>query len=170
MVDILTGESGDNGQPWRNIQGLQASVLGGMSLAFLDPKRVVVEGELPSGTIHRAEIQICSSASLLAMKGISIHERKDAADKDAIDIDYILRRYPGGHLALARVFQTVHYAENELVNEGLRGIDKAFRSLDSLGPVSIASPARYPSEEERDIVRQGAFQRARRFLRELGYL
>jgi hypothetical protein len=169
LVDILTGESEDASQPWRSIQGLHASVLRGMSLAFLDPRRVEVEGELPDGRRHRSEIQICSAASLLAMKGISILERKEGADKDAVDIDYVLRRYAGGYLALARVFQTVHYAENDLANEGLRRIDKAFASFDSLGPVSVASPFRYSNDEESAIVQQGAFQRVRRFLRELGF-
>ncbi|BDI29811.1 hypothetical protein CCAX7_18620 [Capsulimonas corticalis] len=136
-----------------------------MDIAFIDPRKVKIRGQLPSGALHEADIQVCSPVSLLAMKGISIHDRIKGADKDAVDIDYILRRYPDGLTALGRVFKMDAYSSDGLVREGLQGVAKAFETLESIGPVSVASPDRYPNSEERAIVQQGAFLRAQRFLR-----
>jgi len=169
-VDLLSGEYDDNRRHTeaREVQGLHASVLRGLDLAFLDPRLVPLSGQLPDGTEYQAEIQACSPASLLAMKGIAIADRLQGRDKDAFDIDYILRRYEGGPTALARVLRMDLYWHHGLVQEGLRGIAQAFRSLDAIGPTSVAAPDRYLDLEERDIVRQGAFQRVQRLLRELG--
>ncbi len=167
-VDLLTGEYEDSQrhQQSRQVQGLSASIIRGMDLAFLNPTKALVEGTLPNRKPHQAEIQVCSAASFLAMKGIAIEERIQGADKDAMDIDYILRRFPGGPDALARVFQTEYYAHNGLVQEGLRGIAASFAALDAFGPTSIATADRYPNPDERAIMQQGAFQRVQRLLKD----
>ena len=166
-VDLLCGEYDDN-QHYagsRETQGLHPSVLRGLDLAFLDPRLVRLTGHLPDGSRHQAEVQVCSPASLLAMKGIAIANRQHGQDKDAFDIDYILRRFDGGPDALARVLQTDVYRQAGLVQEGLAGIAQAFRSLDAIGPASIATEDRYPDREERAIVQQGAFRRVERLLK-----
>ena len=166
-IDLLSGEYDDSQRHTeaREVQGLFASVLRGLDLAFLDPRRVLLSGLLPDGRPCQTEIQVCSPASLLAMKGIAIRDRMQGKDKDAYDIDYLLRRYEGGIDALARVLQTDVYWTNSLVHEGLAGIAEAFGTLDALGPVSVAAPSRFPDSEERAIVQQGAFQRVQRLLR-----
>lgn len=166
-IDLLSGEYDDSRRHTeaREVQGLFASILHGLDLAFLDPRQVTLSGILPDGRSCQTEIQVCSPASLLAMKGIAIRDRIQGKDKDAYDIDYILRRYEGGIDALVRVLQTDVYWTNSLVHEGLAGIAEAFDSLDTLGPVSIAAPSRFPDPEERAIVQQGAFQRVQRLLR-----
>jgi len=169
-VDLLSGEYDDNRRHTeaREMQGLHASVLRGLDLAFLDPRLIPLSGQLPDGTEYQTEIQVCSPASLLAMKGIAIAARVQGRDKDAYDIDYILRRYDGGPTALARVLRTDAYWPDGLVQEGLQGIVQAFGSLNSVGPTSVAAPDRYPNLEDRAIVQQGAFQRVQLLLRELG--
>ena len=152
----------------REVQGLHASVLHGLDLAFLDPRLVSLSGLLPNGRLYETQVQVCSPASLLAMKGIAIINRKQGADKDAMDIDYILRRYDGGPDALARVMKTDLYWYNDLVQEGLQGIAQTFASLKAFGPINIATEGRYPDMEERDKVQQGAFQRVQWLLRGLG--
>lgn len=168
-VDLLAGE--DNGSQSaagsREVQGLHASVLHGLDLAFLDPRRMPLSGVLPNGRQIDTEVQVCSPASLLAMKGIAIAKRKQGQDKDAFDIDYILRRFDGGPDALARVLRTDSYWHNDLVQEGLTGIAQAFHSLSAIGPTSIATEDRYPDPEERAIVQQGVFRRVQRFLNAL---
>ena len=168
-VDLLAGQYDDSRQQQgpREVQGLHPSRLRGLDLAFLDPHWVSLSGILPGGTPYQTKVQVCSPACLLAMKGIAINDRLHGQDKDASDIDYILRRYSTGWEALARTLQTDIYWHHGLVQEGLRGVAQAFVSLDAIGPASVATPDRYPDAEERAIVQQGAFQRVQRLLREL---
>lgn len=163
-IDLLAGEYDDSLRHTnaRKVQGLHASALHGLDLAFLDPRLVPLAGTLPDGTYCETEVQVCSAASLLAMKGIAIMDRRHGQDKDAFDIDYILRRFDRGPDALARVLRTDIYWHHGLVQEGLAGIAQAFSALDAVGPASIATEDRYPDPEERAIVQQGAFQRAQR--------
>jgi len=166
-VELLSGEYEDSRRHTgsREVQGLHASVLRGLDLAFLDPRSIPLAGRLPDGSACETRVQVCSPASLLAMKGIAIGDRLHGADKDALDINYILRRFEGGPTALARVLQMEIYWDNSLVQEGLRGIAEAFQSLDALGPRSIATPERYPDPEKRAIVRQGAFLQVQSLLK-----
>jgi len=169
-VDLLSGEyeGAMLHTEAREVQGVHASVLRGLDLAFLDPRLVPLSGILPDGSAYETEIRVCSPASLLAMKGIAVVSRLQGADKDPYDIDYILRRCDGGPDALARVLRTDVYWHEGLVQEGLQGIARAFGSLKALGPTSIALPDRYPDPEERAIVQQGAFLRVKRLLDGLG--
>jgi hypothetical protein len=168
-VDLLCGEYDDSQRHTgaRETQGLHPSVLRGLDLAFLDPRLVLLSGHLPDGSQYQTEVQVCSPASLLAMKGIAIADRQHGQDKDAFDIDYILRRFDGGPDTLARVLQTDVYWCHGLVQEGLTGIAQTFHTLNAIGPTSIASEDRYPDPEERAIVQQGAFQRVQRLLKTL---
>ena len=168
-VDLLTGQYDDSQQQQRprEVQGLNPSRLRGLDLAFLDPHWVPLSGILPSGTPYKTEVQVCSPACLLAMKGIAISDRLHGQDKDAFDIDYILRRYSNGWEALARTLQTDVYWHHGLVQEGLQGVAQAFASLNAIGPTSVAAPDRYPDAEERAIVQQGVFRRVQRLMREL---
>lgn len=169
-VDFLTAEyeGGNRLSTAPEVQELFPSRLRGLDLAFLDPRLVSLSGLLPDGKPYQTQVKVCSPASLLAMKGIAITDRKEGKDKDAFDIDYILRCYEGDPDALARVLRTDLYRLDGLVQEGLQGIAQAFRSSDALGPTSIATADRYPDPEERAIVQQGTYQRAQRLLRELG--
>jgi hypothetical protein len=168
-VDLLTGQYDDSQQQQepREVQGLHPSRLRGLDLAFFDPHWVPLSGMLPSGTSYQTKVQVCSPACLLAMKGIAISDRLHGQDKDAFDIDYILRRCHGGPDGLARVLQTNVYWHNGLVQEGLQGVAQAFASLNAIGPTSVGAPDRYPDAEERAIVQQGAFRRVQRLMREL---
>lgn len=168
-VELLSGEYEDSHRfaGSREVQGVHASVLRGLDLAFLDPRLVPLAGLLPDGSAYETTIQVCSPASLLAMKGIAIGDRLQGADKDAFDIDYILRRFEGGPAALARVLQIEIDLDNGLVQEGLQGIAKAFQSLDAVGPTSVASSSRYLEAGERAIVQQGAFLRVQSLLQTL---
>lgn len=169
-VDLLSGEyeGAILHTEAREVQGVHASVLRGLDLAFLDPRLVPLSGILPDGSAYETEIRVCSPASLLAMKGIAVVSRLQGADKDAYDIDYILRRCDGGPDSLARILQTDVYWHEGLVQEGLQGVAQAFGSLNALGPASIAAPDRYPDSEGRAIVQQGAFLRVKRLLDSLG--
>ena len=60
---------------------------------------VAIRGTMPKGGKNEVEIAVCSIPALLAMKGYALNGRYK--QKDAYDIYYCIRNYPGGPEALA---------------------------------------------------------------------
>jgi hypothetical protein len=71
----------------------------GADLALRFYQLVAITGSMPGGGTNRVEIAVCSIPALLAMKGHAIEGRYK--QKDAYDIYYCVRNYPGGPQALA---------------------------------------------------------------------
>ena len=71
----------------------------GADLALRFYQLVAVDGPMPDGGKNRVEIAVCSIPALIAMKGYALHGR--LKQKDAYDIYYSIRNYPGGADALA---------------------------------------------------------------------
>ncbi len=71
----------------------------GVDLALRFYQLVAISGPMPAGGMNRVEIAVCSIPALLAMKGHAIEGRYK--QKDAYDIYYCIRNYPGGPEVLA---------------------------------------------------------------------
>lgn len=71
----------------------------GADLAVHFHELVAVSSETPTGGRNTVEIAVCSIPALLAMKGYVLELRQKR--KDAYDIHYCIRNYPGGVTALA---------------------------------------------------------------------
>tara|TARA_B100000678_G_scaffold288506_1_gene297123 strand:- start:1661 stop:1978 length:318 start_codon:yes stop_codon:yes gene_type:complete len=67
------------------------------------------------------------------MKGYALDGRMK--EKDAYDIYYVLRNYPGGVTALAEACRPL--LDEPSGNEGFRLIDAKFETLESYGPTSV---------------------------------
>jgi hypothetical protein len=87
-------------------------------------------------------------------------------EKDAWDIYYCLRHFPGGLDALAKEFRP--HLSHGLVTEGLSKIGQAFASAQASGPTWVASFEDIRDAEERARVMRDAFERVRRLLDLLG--
>ena len=72
----------------------------GADLALRFYQMVAIDGSMPAGGKNRVEIAIASIPALLAMKGYAIQNRHK--QKDAYDIYYCIRNYPGGPEELAK--------------------------------------------------------------------
>jgi hypothetical protein len=72
----------------------------GADLALRFHEMVALDGSMPAGGKNRVEIAIASIPALVAMKGYAIEQRHK--QKDAYDIYYCIRNYPGGPEALAK--------------------------------------------------------------------
>jgi hypothetical protein len=72
----------------------------GVDLALRFYEMVALDGSMPAGGKNRVEVAIASIPALLAMKGYAIQQRHK--QKDAYDIYYCVRNYPGGSEALAK--------------------------------------------------------------------
>ena len=105
----------------------------GADLALKFYQLVAIDGDMPDGGGNRVQIAVASIPSLLAMKGFAIAKRRKR--KDAYDIYYSIRNFPGGVDAL--VEKTKPLLEIETARTGYLHISEKFRHAKDLGPTSV---------------------------------
>lgn len=105
----------------------------GAELALRFYELVAVEGDMPDGGRNRIQIAVASIPALLAMKGYAIAKR--FKQKDAYDIYYSVRNFPGGIVALAEATRPL--LESGTAKRGYLHISEKFRQLDDFGPTSV---------------------------------
>jgi hypothetical protein len=156
-VDLLAGEYAGVGKSRRHqrVQGVLARKARGCDLAFDLPREVAVEGELPDGRKDTVAFQVASVVAFLVMKGMALDAR--LKEKDAYDIWYCLRNYPGGIDALSSEFAP--HLHHGLVREGLARIARHFASETHVGPVSVANFEEVTDPEERALLQRDAYER-----------
>ena len=142
IVDFLTGENQAVADGRTQIvQDVTASAMHGCDLAFLDPVEMEFTGQHPGGGQDTVTVRVASITAFVVMKGLALHNRGgDDGRKDACDICYCIRNFPGGIEALATRFQP--YLSNALVQEGLTKIaanlllwNISARNLFRIGPM-----------------------------------
>ena len=126
-----------------------------VDLAFIDPIEVTVEGQLPGGGKDSVKIQVASLVTFLVMKGMALDDR--LKEKDAWDINYCVRNYPGGLDALTDELRP--HLGHGLVKEGLQKIAKHFASESHIGPTSVADFEEIKDPEERALIQRDAYER-----------
>ena len=105
----------------------------GADLALRFYQFVAIDGDMPDGGRNRVEIAVASIPALLAMKGYAIANR--LKQKDAYDIYYSIRNFPGGVDAL--VTATRPLLDLETAKTGYLHISGKFRQLEDFGPSSV---------------------------------
>jgi hypothetical protein len=157
QVDLLAGEYEGSGKGHRTqkVQDVRARKARGCDLAFAMLETVTVEGALPGGGRDSAIVRVASVVSFLVMKGMAMYDR--AKEKDAWDIDYCLRSFPGGLDAAVRAI-TPHMGHG-LVREGLGKIAAKFASPEHVGPRHVADFDELTDPDERAIVQRDAHER-----------
>ena len=138
-LDLITGDRAAAAAPNRPrlVQDMPVANLRGVDLAFDFVQRLEITGTLPEGGQNTVYARMCDARAFLCMNGISLHERKK--EKDAYDVYFTLRQYPGGVAALAETFRPV--LTHPLVEEGLRKLRSKFLTIDDIGPVWAAQVA-----------------------------
>ncbi|MCO4859183.1 nucleotidyl transferase AbiEii/AbiGii toxin family protein [Herbaspirillum sp. WGmk3] len=105
----------------------------GADLALRFYQWVAISGPMPTGGTNRVEIAVCSIPALLAMKGHAIEGRYK--QKDAYDIYYCVRNYPGGADVLAEECRALLHHPGAAAGYGF--IDRKFDSVDGFGPTCV---------------------------------
>ena len=105
----------------------------GADLALRFYQLVAIDGDMPDGRGNRVQIAVASIPALLAMKGYAITNR--LKQKDAYDIYYSIRNFPGGVDTL--VAATRPLLDFETARTGHLHISEKFRHLDDFGPTSV---------------------------------
>jgi hypothetical protein len=105
----------------------------GAELALRFYQFVAISGRMPGGGTNRVEIAVCSIPALLAMKGHALERR--FKQKDAYDIYYCIRNYPGGPEALADACRPL--LEHGSGAAGYGYISGKFDTVDGYGPTCV---------------------------------
>lgn len=163
-LDLLTGEyGGETGKSRRHesIQDVRALKARGADLVFDRTKTITVTGELPNeGGTDTVTCKIAGVVPFIVMKGIVLARRKKP--KDAYDIEYVLRYYPGGIDAIVDLISSD--LENRLVQEALTNIAQKFESVEHVGPTSVAAFLGIDDKEEQMRIKRRAFEAVQAFL------
>ena len=139
----------------------------GADLALRFYQFVAIDGDMPGGGRNRVQIAVASIPALLAMKGYAITNR--LKQKDAYDIYYSIRNFPGGVDAL--VAATRPLLDLETARQGYLHISEKFRQLDDFGPTSVRQFVDRPDvlgERTADQWQQDAFGQVDAWLSALG--
>jgi len=105
----------------------------GADLALRFHQLVAIDGTMPGGGNNRVEIAVASIPALLAMKGFAVQGRHK--QKDACDIYYCVRNYPGGVEALAAACRAL--LSDAGGEQGYRHITAKFHDVDDYGPTCV---------------------------------
>ena len=165
QVDFLAGEYAGTGKSRRTqeFEDMRARKARGCDLVFEMNAEVEIQGTLPEGGKDRAAIRVASIVPFIVMKGMALTDR--LKEKDAWDIFYCLRHFPGGVEALVDTIQP--HISHGLVREGLEKIAEKFESPEHIGPKFVADFEELTDPEERDLVQRDAFERVNFLLRAL---
>jgi hypothetical protein len=133
-VDLLAPEYGGRGQRHENqfVQDTRARKARGCDLVFSRVEEVILEGTLPNGARDTVRCKVAGVVPFLVMKGMALGRGKP---KDAYDIEYVIRNYPGGIAVIIELFK--RDLDNKLVLEGLGHIRAKFESPEHTGPQDI---------------------------------
>jgi hypothetical protein len=156
QIDLLAGEYGGTGKNHRHqdVQDAKARKARGCDLVFDAPLKVKIKGKLPNGATNEATINIPSAGPFLVTKGMALWDR--LKEKDAFDVYFCCRYFPGGVEALAEAIRPV--LGNKLAIEGLGKIKAKFSELSSLGPVGVAVFMELDDIDERDRIQREAYE------------
>ncbi len=165
-VDLMSGEYEGTGKSHRHqeIQETKLRKARGCDIAFIDPESVLLEGELPDGAKDSVHIQVASIGAFLCMKGYALDGR--LKEKDAWDIYYCVREFPGGMDALVEQLQPM--AKHGLVREALEKIALHFDSPDHRGPRHVADFEMETDPETREAIQRDAYEHVNYVLGKIG--
>jgi hypothetical protein len=125
-VDFLAGEYAGAacGHRTQKVQDMRPRKARGCDLAVRLATEATLSGTLPGGGQDTATVRVASIVPFLVMKAMALAGR--LMEKDAWDIYYCIRYYPGGVSKLADEFRP--HLENRLVQEALTKIAEKFAS------------------------------------------
>jgi len=166
QIDLLAGEYGGTGKRHRHqrVQDAQARKARGTDLVFDSAVKVNLTGSLPSGAQNTVTIKVPSIGPFLVTKGMALWDRMK--EKDAYDIYYCCRNYPGGLAALVAAIRPL--VSNSLAREGLGKIKAKFATVDGIGPTWIVDFLETEDPEERARVQREAFELVNALMTALG--
>lgn len=105
----------------------------GAAVAMRDFVGQRLEGRMPDGRRNSVELRVASIPAFLVMKGYALHGRDKR--KDAYDIYFAVRHFPGGPVALAQACRPL--LSDTVALEGYKRIAAKFDTEDAFGPQTV---------------------------------
>lgn len=161
-VDILAGMYGGTrrGKHSQHIQGLKAMKATGGDFAFkFEPRQVKLEAPRPDGAIDMARVNVVALVPYFVMKTAAMGRGKA---KDAYDIYFLIKHYPGGAKQLALEFSGS--SKTPIVREMREKLSEKFASVDHAGPVDVANFMDLSDEQEIEMIHRDAFEQVQALL------
>jgi len=164
-VDFLAGEYEGTGKGHRTqpVQGVRARKARGCELAFELPQETTIAGALPGGGRDSVRVRFASIVPFLVMKANALADRMKA--KDAWDIYYCLKNFPGGVRAIVEEF--LPHRTNGLVREAMAKLRDKFASPDHVGPRFVGDFEEITESDERAGLQRDAFEQVNFLLSEV---
>ena len=157
QVDLLSGEYGGTGKDHRTqaVQDVRPRKARGADLAFNEPVRVTITGELPDGAKDTVTIPVAGIVPFIVMKAMAMRDR--LKQKDPYDVYYCLRYFPGG---IEKIVGHVKLLKgNKLVQEALEILKEKFDSPEHVSPSHIAEFLELSDPDEADLIKRDAYER-----------
>lgn len=155
-INLLAGEYGGTTTPRRHqtVQDARARKARGCDLVFEGAAKITLAGSLPGGGTNKLTIKVAGIGAFLVMKGMALWGRMK--EKDAYDIYYCCKNYPGGSIPLAKAIKPL--LNKKLAREGLGKIKAKFSTVDGIGPNWVADFLEVSDSEERARIQREAFE------------
>ncbi len=132
---IPPSDSGDRPGSLRNLKADFAAVITpGLELAFLNRKRVTLEGTTVLKESAKRDVWACGAGAFVVLKALAFRNR--GVNKDAYDLFYVLRNYGKGPEDVAAELKPC--LGDASVQRALEILKEGFRSTPSLGPQRAA--------------------------------
>ena len=115
------------------VPGLRVQGIDGGTVALTHTITKTLTGAMPDGRNNSVELLVASIPALLVMKGYALVQRDKK--KDAYDIYYSARNFPGGPEALSEACREL--LKDDVALEGFRNIAGKFKAEDDFGPATV---------------------------------
>ncbi len=153
-VDILAGMYGGTRQKNRSqhVQGIKALKTTGGNFAFdFEAQDIKIEAKRPDGAIDVAHINVIAVVPYIVMKTAAMGRGKP---KDAYDIYFLIKHYPGGVAAVSSLFTPVK--DLQIIKDMKEKLADKFASINHAGPIDVADFME--NEDDRDGIIRDAYE------------
>ncbi len=168
IVDLLAPKGVKlKGSKPQLVEGLRVQQVDGCGVALRNHTNKEIKGNMPDGRPNTVELPIASIPALLVMKGYALCGRDKM--KDAYDIYYSVRNYPGGAAKLGDDCKPL--LEDPIAVEGFRLLASKFTGREDFGPATVRKFLEEAAPEFTDMepeqIQTDAFGQVDAFLRVL---
>ena len=133
-------------------------------MVFDRTETIQISGELPNnGGKDTVTCKIAGVVPFIVMKGIVLKKRRK--EKDAYDIEYVLRNYRADTTGIAAIAELMAPdMDHTIVKEALSNIQNAFLSPEHYGPADIVTFLEIDDAAEQAIRKRSAYETVQNFL------
>jgi hypothetical protein len=132
---LISAEGADEGGGLVRISDdLDALSVVGLDLAFQELVEVELDGTTPDNERARRRVRVCGPGAFVVLKARAL--RKRGENKDAYDLQYVVRNWPAGASDIAERIRLL--LEAERAQEAVRWLREDFETVAHVGPQRAA--------------------------------